>query len=170
MKKKVFLIGVMMAMAVGAFAYYGNYGYSHSDEMSGFQIFMLIVMIAYIILSIVILVRWWKMTQNVEVIRNKLTPKKPELTLMVVSGEKEQAEKEALKLVVGRLYNIYCEQFEYSKARAMNDVLESLLPPIEKLGLKLPEYVKSGEKFIDHMNGLTGRDVKCKDPPYGSNA
>ena len=38
----------------------------------------------------------------------------------------------------------------------MNKVIQERLPKMEKLGLSLPDYVTSGEKFIDHVNELTG--------------
>ena len=85
--KKLAVLVCALIPAISAFAY-GSYGYSsHDDEMSGFAIFTLIVMIAYIILSIVILVRWWNMTTNVEQIRQHITHGNPKLTYLVAIGE-----------------------------------------------------------------------------------
>jgi len=165
MKKIVVLICALIP-TVSAFAYYGDYGYSsHSDEMSEFEVFTLIVMIAYIILSIVILVRWWKMTTNVEVIRQHLTHANPKLTYLVAIGEKEQAQKAALTMLVDILYPIYSDPYDYSKAESMNKAIADLLPKITKLGIQVPDYVMSGEKFIDYINGLTGNNVS-----YNENA
>lgn len=159
MKKLIVLICTLIPV-LSAFAY-GSYGYSsHSNEMSSFTIFTLIVMIAYIILSIVFLIRWWNMTKNVEEIRQHLTPANPKLTYLVAIGEKEQAEKAALTMLVDLLYPIYHDPYEFSKALAMNKVIEPRLPKIQKLGLTVPEYVTSGEKFIDYINALTD----CKVP------
>ena len=84
--KKLAVLVCTLIPAISAFAY-GSYGYSsHDDEMSGFAIFTLIVMIAYIIISIVILVRWWKMTTNVEQIRQHITHANPKLTYLVAIG------------------------------------------------------------------------------------
>ncbi len=149
---------------LSAFAYYGDYGYSsRNDNMSWFAIFTLIVMIAYIILSIVILVRWWKMTTNVKLIRQHITHANPKLTYLVAIGEKEQAQKAALKMLVDILYPIYTDSYNYSKADAMNKAIASRLPKIQKLGLIVPEYVTSGEKFIDYINELTDGKVPYKE-------
>lgn len=170
--KKIALLVCALVPAFSAFAYYGDYGYSsRSDEMSGFAIFTLIVMIAYIILSIVILVRWWKMTTNVEQIRQHITHANPKLTYLVAIGEKEQAQKAALTMLVDILYPIYSDPYNYSKAEAMNKEIQARLPKINKLGLTVPEYVTSGEKFIDYINSLTDGKIPYKDEtnPYASN-
>lgn len=161
MKKLAVLITALLT-TVGAFAY-GDYGYSsHSDEISGFAIFTIVVMIAYIILSVIFLVRWWKMTTNVDLIRQNLTHANPKLTYLVLIGEKEQAKKAALTTLVDLLYPIYKNQYDYSKAESMNKIIENKLPRIAKLGIELPDYVSSGEKFIDYVNELTGNKVTYK--------
>lgn len=165
--KKTAVVACALSTAMSAFAYYGDYGYSH-DEISAFEVFTLIVMIAYIILSIVILVRWWKMTTNVEEIRRHITHANPKLTYLVAIGEKEQAQKAALTLLVDMLYPIYSDAYCYTKAETMNKALERVLPKIARLGLEVPDYVTSGEKFIDYINGLTGHEIHYKDnaPQY----
>lgn len=165
MKKAAVLVCAILP-ALSAFAYYGDYGYSsHDDEMSGFAIFTLIVMIAYIILSIVVLVRWWNMTTHVKEIKEHLTHShsNPKLTYLVATGEIEQANKAALVMLVDKLMPTYYDQYDYNKADTMNKYIVSTLPKMEKLGLTLPEYVKSGEKFIDYLNGLTGNKVPYRD-------
>lgn len=157
--KKIAVLICTLIPALSAFAY-GSYGYStYSDGTSGFAIFTLGVMIAYIILSIVILVRWWNMTKNIELIRQHLTHANPKLTYLVAIGEKEQAEKAALTMLVDLLYPIYHDQYEYNKAEAMNKIIQAKLPKMQKLGLSLPDYVTTGEKFIDYINGLTDNKV-----------
>ena len=161
--KKLAVLCCALLSSVSAFAY-GEYGITiHKNEMSGFEIFTLIVMIAYIILSIVILVRWWKMKTNVKEIRQHITHANPKLTYLVAIGEKEQAQKAALTMLVDILYPIYFDDFNYSKAEAMNKELQTLLPKIQKLGLSVPDYVTSGEKFIDYLNELTGRTIPYKE-------
>lgn len=165
MKRIAVLICAALS-AVSAFAYYDDYGYStHSDKMSGFAIFSLIVMVAYIVISIVVLVRWWKMTSDVEKIREHITHKNPKLTYLVAIGEKEQAEKAALIMVVDKLYPIYFDPYDLSKAKRMNKEIQSLLPRIQVLGISVPDYVTSGEKFIDYMNSLTGNNIPYKEGP-----
>lgn len=160
--KKFIVTVCALIPAMSAFAYY-DYGYSsHSDEMSGFAIFTLIVMIAYIILSIVILIRWWKMTTNVEQIRQHITHANPKLTYLVAVGEKEQAQKAALTMLVDKMYPIYSDPYNYDKAENMNKAIDGLLPKITKLGLTVPDYVTSGEKFIDYINQLTGNQTPYK--------
>lgn len=167
--KKLAVLVCALIPAISAFAY-GSYGYSsHDDEMSGFAIFTLIVMIAYIILSIVILVRWWNMTTNVEQIRQHITHANPKLTYLVAIGEKEQAQKAALTMLVDLLYPVYSDQYDYNKAETMNKLIANRLPKIEKLGLSVPDYVTSGEKFIDYINGLTDGKVPYKEAsPYSN--
>lgn len=162
MKKFAVLLCALLP-AVSALAYYGDYGYGRSDEMPGFAIFTLIVMIAYIILSIVVLVRWFKMTDNVEQIRQHITHANPKLTYLVAIGETEQARKAALTMLVDKMYSIYYNQYIYSKAEEMNKEIAPLLPKIKKLGLEVLEYVTSSEKFIDYMNKLTDNTVPYKE-------
>ena len=167
--KKIIILGCTLLSAKSALAYYGDYNYSrHDDEMTGFAIFTLIVMIAYIILSIIILIRWWKMTSNVERIRQHITHANPKLTYLVAIGEKEQAQKAALTMLVDALYPIYSDPYNFSKAEAMNKEIETRLPKILKLGLSVPDYVTSGEKFIDYINGLTDSKIPYTDT-YQSN-
>lgn len=159
--KKLAILVCMLIPVTNVFAYYGDYGYSqHSDELTGFGIFYLIVMIVYIILSIVILIRWWKMTTNVEKISKHITHGNPKLTYLVAIGEKEQAQKAALIMLVDELYAIYNDKYQQSKAYAMNNVIQSLLPKMQKLGLSLPDYVTSGENFINYINTISGRNVQ----------
>lgn len=165
--KKFAVLCCALLTAVSAFAYYDDDIYSsHNDEMSGFEIFTLIVMIGYIILSIVLLVRWWKLTTNVEQIRQQISPASPtlkslmaigetKLTYLVAIGEKEQAQKAALKMLVDSLMPIYSDVYNCSKAETMDKEIQSLLPKIQKLGLSVPDYVTSGEKFIDYIHSLT---------------
>ena len=163
--KKLAVLVCALVPAMSAFAYYGDYGYSrHDDEMSGFAIFTLIVMIAYIILSIIILIRWWKMTTNVEQIRKHVTHTNQQLTYLVAIGENEQAQKAALTRIVDALYPIYFDGYNFSKAETMNKYLQNHLPKILRLGITVPDYVTSGEKFIDYINGLTGRSVPYVEP------
>lgn len=164
--KKIAVLAGAIVTSMSAFAYYGDYHYysSHSDDMSGFEIFSLVVMIAYIILSIIILVRWWKMTKNVDLIRQHVTHANPKLTYLVAIGEKEKAQKAALIMLVDLLYPIYNDQYESSKATAMNKVIEAKLPKMQRLGITVPDYVTSGEKFIDYINGLTNGKVQYEDP------
>jgi hypothetical protein len=163
--KKLAVLGCALIPALSAYAYYDDYGYStHNSGMTGFAIFTLIVMIAYIILSIVILIRWWKMTTDVDIIRKQLTHANPRLTYLVAIGEKEQAQKAALTMLVDLLYPIYSDVYIYAKAQEMNNVLAPLLPKIAKLGLTVPDYVTSGEKFIDYLNELSGSNVPYQAP------
>lgn len=124
---------------------------------------MLIVMVAYIILSIVVLIRWWRMTEDVKKIRQHITHANTELTYLVAIGEKEQAQKAALTMLVDLLFPIYMDFYNYSKAAAMNKEIQKHLPNIQKLGLTVPDYVTTGEKFIDYMNGLTGSTIPYRD-------
>lgn len=163
--KKIAALVCAIIPAMSAYAYYGDYGYSSHDEMSGFTIFTLIVMIIYIILSIVVLVRWWNMTTHVKEIKEHMTHShsNPKLTYLVATGEIEQANKAALVMLVDKLMPTYYDQYDYNKADTMNKYISTTLNKMEKLGLILPEYVKSGEKFIDYINEITGNKVPYRD-------
>ncbi len=158
MKKYIIAVCALIP-ALGAFAY-GDYGYSsHGSSMSGF---LLLVMIAYIVLSIVVLIRWWKMTADVERIRQQVTHANPRITYLILTGEKEQAQKAAVTTLVELLCPIYEDGYNFNKAESMNKIINERLPKFEKLGLSVPDYLTSGEKFIDHVNALTGNNVAYK--------
>ena len=84
---------------------------------------------------------------------------------------KEQAQKAALTMLVDILYPIYSDPYNYSKAEAMNKEIQARLPKIQRLGLSVPDYVTTGENFIDFINELTGSKVPYKDETshYASN-
>jgi hypothetical protein len=79
-------------------------------------------------------------------------------------GEKEQAQKAALSNLVSELLPIYEETNEYivPKDKKMDYIIQSQLPLIQKMGLTVPDYVMSGEKFIAFMNQLTGQNVQSQ--------
>jgi hypothetical protein len=103
------------------------------------------------------------MTTNVNKIRKVVsrTDINTDLCYLVAIGEKKEAEKVALKILVDILYNIYNDPYS-SKVAKMNREIETHLSKIRKLDLTIPEYVTSGEKFIQYMNELTGYDVPCE--------
>lgn len=103
------------------------------------------------------------MTANVNIIRQHLTHANPKLTYLIAIGEKEQAQKAALTMLVDILYPIYSDPYNYSKAESMNREIETRLPKIQKLGLTVPDYVTSGEKFIDYINDLSEGKVLYKE-------
>lgn len=160
--KKLAVLVCALIPALSAFASNNGHGIlCYADETPSFVIFLMIV---YIILSIVVLIRWWKMTTNIENINQKIpqVQDKPKLTYLIAIGEKEQAQKAALTMLVDLLYPIYFDSYECSKAEAMNRALDDRLHQITRLGLTLPDYVTSGEKFIDYMNELTGNKIPYK--------
>ena len=97
------------------------------------------------------------MTTHIKEIKEHLTNKhsNPKLTYLVAIGEIEQANKAALIMLVDKLMQIRDDEYCHMKAETMNKYLAGLLPRMEKLGLTLPDYVKSGEKFIDYINKIT---------------
>lgn len=131
--------------------------------MSTFEIITIVLIGIFFIVSIMILSRWWKMTANVNIIRQHLTHANPKLTYLIAIGEKEQAQKAALTMLVDILYPIYSDPYNYSKAESMNREIETRLPKIQKLGLTVPDYVTSGEKFIDYINDLSEGKVLYKE-------
>lgn len=159
--KKLSILSIALLSAVSAFAQYNSYeyGYHHDSGPSGFEVFTAIVMVAYIIASVVIFVRWWKMTKNVEAIRQQVTNDNPKLTYLVAIGEKEQAQKAATKMLVDIMFPIYQDNSLESKAYIMNESIKTILPKIKQMELMVPDYVTSGERFIDYLNTLTGANV-----------
>lgn len=164
MKKTIVLVCALLP-ALSAFAYYCDYDYGLSSHESGFSVFFVLVMIVYMVLSIVVLVRWWRMTGDVDKIRRHITHANPKLTYLVAIGEREQAQKAALTMLVDELMPIYESPYETKKAEAMNRILAAKLPKIQRLGIVLPDYVMRGERFIDYINYLSGSSV-----PYASQA
>lgn len=158
MKKTALLIAALIIPASSAFAYYGSY---HDDGMSGFAVFMLLLGIAYMVLIIAVIVKFFKMASDVAQIRQRLTntSNSAKLTYLVAIGEKEQAQKAAVKILVDKLYPIYFDQFVEAKAATMNEAISPLIPKMKGLGLELPDYLLSGENFIDYINRITGNNV-----------
>ena len=157
--KKILVAVCAVLCATPAFAYYDDF-YSRRDEMSGFAVFTLIVIIAYIILSIVVLVRWWKMTTNIKQIKEQSTYCKCTPEYLILIGETEKARNVVLTDLVDRLITIYNIDYYYNKAEEMNTIIRDKQPEIDRMGLTMPDYVTSGEKFIDYVNALTGAEVK----------
>lgn len=167
MKKSIILLCSALLPTFSAFAYSS---YDHS--ISGLAIFSILLMIAYIVLSVVILIRWWKMTADVKEIKEHITKSNsnPKLTYLIAIGETEQAEKDALAMMVNNLMPIYYDRFCFDKANMMNNYISTMLPKINKLGIQMPDYVTSGEKFIAYLNALTGNNVPLREsaPSYGN--
>lgn len=159
--KKFSMLSVALLSAVSAFAQYDSYEYSgaHDGGSSGFGVFVTIVMVVYIIVSVVVLVRWWKMTKNVKEICQHVTNDNHNLTYLVAIGEKAQAEKAATKMLVDIMLPIYQATSCENRAHTMNTKIKALLSQILIMRLEVPDYVKSGEKFIDYLNSLTGAHV-----------
>lgn len=99
------------------------------------------------------------MTVDVKEIRDNIVPDNQELLYLLVIGEKEEAQKKALAMIVEKLYPIYWGNY-MDKAQTMDQVLAPMLPKIQRLGITLPDYATSGKRFIEHVNALTGNDVK----------
>lgn len=160
--RKISILCFALLTSVSSFASSGDYTFSgFVDELRVFAIFLLIVMIVYMVLSIVFIVRWWNMTTDVKEINERLrnSDANCSLTFQIATGNMEQANKDALVMLVGRLMRIYNDEYYDNKADTMNKYLAPILSKMEKLGITLPEYVMTGENFIDYINGLTGNAV-----------
>lgn len=84
--------------------------------------------------------------------------KAPKLSYLVGLGEKEKAQKLAERLTFDYLYNTYFGYFN-NKCKVMDEYLTDKLPKYERIGIVLPERMRSGAAFIDYMNGLTGGKI-----------
>lgn len=121
---------------------------------------IIIVLLIEFVISLIFIVRWWGMTSDIKEIKRYLTPSEQhQLTYLIVIGEKEAAQKAAMKMIADILYPLYFYPHD-NIAENMNSQIASLLPKIKKLGIDLPQYLTSGEDFIQHMNSLTGNNVK----------
>ncbi len=161
--KKFCVILCAVLPALNAFAYYDD-----SDAVAAAttaSALAIIIWVVLLVIYIILLVRWWQMTSDVKQIRQQLANENPKLTYMVAIGDMEQAQKAALKSVVDLLLPIYESTYISEKALSMNQILQSRLPRIQQLGITLPDYVTSGEKFIDYLNALTGNNVTYQTIP-----
>lgn len=158
MKKTALLIAALVPSS-SAFAY----GYSyHDDGMAAFSVIMLLFGIAYMVLIIAIIVKFFKIASDVAQIRqhhDNKSSRNTKLTYLVAIGEKERAQKEAVRILVDILYPIYFDQSNEAKAETMNESIGPLIPKMKRLGLELPDYVLSGERFITYLNRITGNNV-----------
>ena len=99
-------------------------------------------------------------SQNLRTVKQELqTEKRVSLTYLISIGELEKANKQALIRTVEKLRDVYYSTTIKDKASKMNTYLNDTLPKLLKMGITLPEYVQSGERFIDYMNNLTGNKV-----------
>lgn len=124
------------------------------------ELIIFLVVVLFIAFDIVLLVRWWRMTADVKRIREHLTlsDSKPKLTYLVAIGEQEKADKAALAMIVDYMMPIYYDRYNYGKIDAMNEYLANVLPKIDRLGITLPDYVRSGEAFVRYLNDKTGNN------------
>ena len=100
-------------------------------------------------------------SQNLRTVKQELqNEKRVSLTYLISIGELEKANKQALIRTVEKLRDVYYSSTINDKASKMNTYLNDTLPKFLKMGITLPEYVQSGERFIDYMNNLTGNKVR----------
>lgn len=98
-------------------------------------------------------------SQNLRTIKQELqSEKRTSLTYLISIGDIENANRQALIRTVEKLRDVYYGSTN-DKAGIMDTYLKETLPKLSKMGITLPEYVQSGERFIDYMNNLTGNNV-----------
>ena len=159
--KKLLLLSTAILSATSAFASFGGFA------AGGLAFFFLLIYLGIIVLSIIMFIKLWKMTDDVKLIRQHIFNANPKLTYLVAIDEIEAAQKTALKMLVDKMYPIYFDSNNYDKAESMDKELAKILPQMRRLGLDIPDYATSGEKFIDYMNHITGRQVRYKESnPY----
>ena len=99
-------------------------------------------------------------SQNLRIVKQEFqNEKRTSLTYLISIGELEKANKQALIRTVEKLRAVYYSSTIKDKASKMDTYLKDMLPKLLKMGITLPEYVQSGERFIDYMNNLTGNKV-----------
>lgn len=142
------------------------FGYYESDyDRAGIAFLPIVIYVALLVISILAIIRFFEMSSDVKAIKQQITTpqSREKLTYLVAIGELKKADKEALKMLVDELMPIYYNENDYNKANSMNGLLVTVLPKMERLGITLPDYVKSGEKFIDYLNEKTGNDIAYAD-------
>lgn len=157
MRKTFVLLCMTLGLPLTAFAYYGRGYYGREYETDSLQPVYIFLLVVYIIVSIIFIVRWWMMTSDIKEIRKTVVPHSKSLVYLINIGEKELAEKEALKQVVDSLNELY---YNYTvPGPYMDKMIQENNAKLERLNISLPDYVSSGAKFIEHMNALTGRNT-----------
>lgn len=156
-----------LGLPLTAFAYYGSSYEYERNSYSGVYLFVLVV---YITICVIFIARWWMMTIDIKEIRKTVAPPSKDLLFLINIGEKELAEKVALKERVSLLSKIY-EQSSVpgnsmyeAPGPKMDEIIQEKRSTYERLNITLPDYVSSGAKFIDHMNALTGRNIAYDQP------
>lgn len=161
MKKLLLLTALLSIPAISAFGYYE----SDFGSVSYLATLSVVITVIFGIISILAIIRFFEMSSDVKAIKQQITTpqSREKLTYLVAIGELKKADKEALKMLVDELMPIYYNENDYNKANSMNGLLVTVLPKMERLGITLPDYVKSGEKFIDYLNEKTGNDIAYAD-------
>lgn len=159
--KRLTILATALIPAITMFAYYGDYGYSsRHDEMSGFAIFLWIVAF---ICSVILLIRWWKMTADIKAIKQKLTtPGDEKISYLLALGEMEHAEKLVLTRLIDVMYPIYAEGIRNNRkkeftAREIDNSIQPFIRGYSHLKVNIPEYARSGQAFIEYMDEVTGK-------------
>lgn len=162
---KSFLIGA--SIITGIFYIIGGIIYAALDDnfLSGFGailngILILVFGIIFAKLIWAICMLFINISQNLRIVKQEFqNEKRTSLTYLISIGELEKANKQALIRTVEKLRAVYYSSTIKDKASKMDTYLKDILPKLLKMGIILPEYVQSGERFIDYMNNLTGNNV-----------
>lgn len=131
-----------------------------------FTFFSIAIPIAFIVLLISIAAKVDNISKKVDLLASPVPVPKPnqaqKLSYLVGLGEQEEAQKLAERLTFDFLYNIYFgTSYSVSKREWIDQYLAEKLPKYERLGITLPERLRSGAAFIEYMNNLTGGKVPC---------
>lgn len=162
--KKITLIICGVLYSLNALAWRGEYAVNvtRDDRITALEKFYLFLTIICIILGIIAWIKLYRMFDDIKKIKEQVTTSDPKVTYLIAIGEIEQAKKATLKMLVDSLYLVYHDYNNPNKAQTMNMIIAERLPKIQRLGLQVPDYVTSGEKFIDYINLLTGNNVQYK--------
>lgn len=163
MKKLMILIafmGTVTATAMGKI-YLDDYGYSRAMEKQmetadHISTFFLIVGIAYIVLSVIVLVRWWKMTKVVNKIYEITEQNDYSIFYLASTGRMDEARDKGIKELYDALVKVYFDEQVWGKEKEMDKEIALRLPTLTKIGIEVPDFMTSGEKFVNHFRELTG--------------
>lgn len=164
MKKLLFFI-LSFLVTVSASAY------SYSEPEIDFEVpFALtatacildyLLMVVLVVLFIVMAVKVVNISRKINQIASpapSLQTSNDDLLYLVALGNQAKAQELAEKMVFDNFYNTYRAAL-INKAMIMNKFIEEETPMFERLGISMPNHLKSGAAFIDYMNGLTGGKV-----------
>lgn len=189
MKRFVFF-GVLMMSASSGFAYYGDYSSSSSEfKLSGWIIFISIIMIVWAILEIILFFKLWGMTNDIRALKmdyfNESYNNTNDLILRdlrknLILGNIDNVKRTLLKNFMDDVQysfwrlpdggyekdnegsNKWVSFKERNQQKSIRPYIENLQKQFKKIGLELPIYIEKMETYSDFFNLFVEEDLVVK--------